>query len=180
MQHAIGQQLVALALEQCSEDMPPVFTAMAQFYLANADAIHRLWNEGVHTLVHGDVHDGNMFLDGENPGFLDWALVASAPAMRDVGYFLAATLSPQDQQLHHLDMLDYYRDQLLEMGVAAPSREELLLQYSWHAVYVWVGATATLAMGDAWQDSSYVKRSLERLHLTLEQLDSIAALKANI
>ena len=41
-----------LALEQFGGDMPPVFTTMAQLYLANADAIHRLWNEGVPTLIH--------------------------------------------------------------------------------------------------------------------------------
>lgn len=100
--------------------------------------------------------------------------------MRDVGYFLAGTLTPEDQQNHHLEMLDYYRQQLLKQGVAAPGLDELLLQYSWHAVYVWVGAAVTLAMGDAWQPSRYVLRSLERLHLTLEQLESVNRLTNSI
>ena len=59
-------------------------------------------------------------------------------------------------------MLAYYRDQLLANGVPAPSTQELWQQYQWHAAYVWVGATVTLAMGDAWQPVSYVLASLER------------------
>jgi len=62
-------------------------------------------------------------------------------------------------------------------GVPAPSLDELLLQYSWYAVYVWVGATVTLAMGDAWQSLSYVQRSLERVHSALEELDSLGNLR---
>jgi len=43
---------------------------------------------------------------------------------------------------------------------------------------VWVGATVTLAMGDAWQPVSYVKASLERLHAAMESLGSVAALRS--
>lgn len=179
-QHAIGRQLVGRALEQHASEMPGIFSSLAELYLRETDAIHALWNRGTQTLIHGDVHDGNLFLDGENTGLLDWAVVARGPGMRDVGYFLAGTLSPEDQQKHHLEMLDYYRLQLLEQGVTGVNLDDLLLQYSWHAVYVWLSATVTLAMGDAWQPSRYVQRSLERLHLTLEQLDAVHSLGSNL
>ena len=180
LQHDIAVQLVDRALSLHSAAMPAVFQDMGELYLQQTAAIHRLWEEGAATLVHGDVHDANLFLAGDTPGFLDWALLARAPAMRDTGYFLAATLSPEHQQTQQKNLLAYYREQLLANGAAAPAFEELWRQYQWHAAYVWVGAAATLAMGDAWQPVNYVLRSLERLHGALEALDSVAAIRRQL
>jgi len=62
---------------------------------------------------------------------------------------------------HRRRLLEYYRAELLAQGVAAPSLDDLYRYYQWHAAYVWVGAAATLAMGDAWQPINYVMASLE-------------------
>jgi thiamine kinase-like enzyme len=180
LQYDFTKTLVSRALQQHSSTMPPVFTDMGELYMAHTDQVHRLWNEGTPTFIHGDVHDGNMFLDGEQPGFLDWALLAKGPGMRDVGYFLAGALSDFDQKSHSRELLSYYRDELSRHGVAAPPLEELWRQYQWHAAYVWVGAAVTLSMGDAWQPVDYVTATLERLHSALEELDSVAALRTAI
>ncbi len=177
-QHPIAVTLVEQALSQHGATQPPVFHELSELYLANTDAIHALWNQGVPTLVHGDAHDGNLFMDGDRPGFLDWALVARAPAMRDVGYFLAATLLPGDREHLLVPLLDSYRDGLLAAGVAPPSGDELREQLRWHAVYVWVGTAVTLAMGDAWQPVEYVQATLARLHATLDAENCAAALRA--
>jgi aminoglycoside phosphotransferase (APT) family kinase protein len=178
VQHEIALRLITQALEKHAATMPAVFRAMGELYLARADDIHQLWNRGAPTLIHGDVHDGNLFFDADDPGFLDWAIVARGSAMRDVGYFLAGTLSPDDQRAWGSDMLTFYRAQLLELGAPAPSAQELWQQYQWHAAYVWVGATVTLAMGDAWQPVNYVMGSLERLHASLEYLGSVEAIRS--
>lgn len=177
IQHEITGPLIEQALGQYGEQMPPVFTAMGELYLAHADRIHALWREGTATLIHGDVHDANLFLDGQTPGFLDWALVARGPGMRDVGYYLAGTLSEQDQQQHNRALLEHYRRELLAREADAPPLEVLWRQYQWHAAYVWVGATVTLAMGDAWQPLNYVLRSLQQLHPALDCLDTVNALR---
>lgn len=178
LQHEIAVQLIQLSLEQHAATMPAVFRAMGELYLQHADAVHQLWLRGAPTLIHGDVHDANLFFDADQPGFLDWAMVARGPAMRDTGYFLAGTLTPQHQREAGRELLDYYRKQLLALGVPAPSAQELWQQYQWHAAYVWVGAAVTLAMGDAWQPVNYVKASLERLHAAMEQLGSVEAIRA--
>lgn len=180
IQHDIGAQLIAQSLEMHATSMPPVFTAMGELYLADPDAIHQLWARGSPTVIHGDVHDANLFYDKDQPGFLDWAMVARGPAMRDVGYFLAGMLTPEDQRKSGRDLMAYYRDQLLALDVSAPSAEELWQQYQWHAAYVWVGAAATLAMGDAWQPVKYVKSSLQRLHAALDTLGSVEAIRAAV
>ena len=178
LQHPVAPRLIQRALVEHATRMPPVFTALGELYIAHTDAIHRLWSLGAPTLIHGDVHDGNLFFDGDTPGFVDWALVARGPGMRDVGYFLAATLNPDDQREQARELLSYYREQLQSHGVVAPPMQELWRQYQWHAAYVWVGAVTTLAMGDAWQPVSYVRRSLERLHPALAYLDTVGALRA--
>jgi hypothetical protein len=177
LQHDIALQLIALALEMHAATMPPVFREMGELYLSRANDIHQLWLRGTPTLIHGDVHDANLFYDADQPGFLDWAMVARGPALRDVGYFLAGTLTPQDQRDAGRDLLGYYRAQLSALGAPAPPAPELWQQYQWHAAYVWVGATVTLAMGDAWQPVSYVKASLERLHAAMVTLGSVEAIR---
>jgi hypothetical protein len=176
-QHEIALTLIQLSLEQHAATMPPVFRAMGELYLEHADAIHQLWQRGAPTLIHGDVHDANLFYDADLPGFLDWAIVSRAPAMRDTGYFLAGTLTPQHQRESGRELLGYYRKQLLALGAPAPSTEELWQQYQWHAAYVWVGAAVTLAMGEAWQPVNYVKASLERLHAAMDYLGSVDAIR---
>ncbi len=176
-QHAIAVDLIKIALEQYEQQMPPVFGDMARLYLEHTDAIHDLWQRGTPTVVHGDVHDANLFLDGREPGFLDWAIVARAPAMRDVGYFLAGTLTPEHRAGHDRELVAFYREQLLANGAQASSLDELWQQYQWHAAYVWVGAAVTLAMGDEWQPVNYVLSSLERLHPALDTLGSVEAIR---
>ena len=129
-------------------------------------------------MIHGDVHDANLFYDGDRPGFLDWALVARGPAMRDVGYFLAGTLLEEDQREAGRPLLEFYREQLLSLGAPAPGIDELWQQYQWHAAYVWVGAAVTLAMGDAWQPVNYVMASLEKLHTAMDILGSVDAIRS--
>jgi thiamine kinase-like enzyme len=180
VQHDIAKHLIALALEKHAANMPGVFKEMGELYLSHTDAIHQLWLRGAPTLIHGDVHDGNLFYDAGEPGFLDWAMVARAPALRDVGYFLAGTLTPQDQRDHGAQMLSYYREQLLALDITAPPMQELWQQYQWHAAYVWLGAAVTLAMGDAWQPVNYLQASMGRLHAALEHLGSVAAIRAAI
>lgn len=174
--HDIALDLVKQALEQHAEAMPPVFHEMGELFLENADGVYGLWAEGAHTVVHGDAHDANLFYD-DRPGFLDWAIVSKAPAMRDVGYFLAGTLTDADRSQARV-LLGEYRDQLLALGVDAASLDELWQQCQWHAAYVWVGATVTLAMGDAWQPVNYVMSSLERLHGALEAFGSLESLRS--
>ena len=90
----------------------------------------------------------------------------------------SVALSEQDQKAHGRGLLAYYREQLIAHGITAPGAQELWQQYQWHATYVWVGAAVTLAMGDAWQPVDYVKSSLQRVHAAMEELDSVAAVKA--
>ena len=181
--HPMGPKLVEKALQQYAASMPQVFEETASFYLENVDAVHALWNQGVATLVHGDIHDGNLYYDPElagqgGPGFLDWGVMSRTSCMRDVAYFLAGTPTPEDRRQHQQQLLDDYFS-ALESQLAGPiDRAALHEQYQWHIVYVWVAAVTTLAMGSEWQPLNYVSRTMERLHLALADNQGLAALKS--
>ena len=72
--------------------VPAPLQALVPRLIAARDALEDTWAEGPLTLVHGDVHAGNLyFLPGE-VGFLDWQVVQRCQGMRDVSYFLANSI----------------------------------------------------------------------------------------
>ncbi len=182
--HPMAPRLVERAMGQYADSMPPVFRAMGDFYLENAAGIHQLWTGGTPTLVHGDVHDGNLFYDenygGENsgtPGFLDWAIVGRTSCMRDVAYFMTGSLKPEDRSRHQAELLEFYYRELSRNTGASVDTDSLWTQYQWHAAYVWLAAVTTLAMGSEWQPLNYVMRTMERLNRAIEDCNSRASLE---
>ncbi len=90
---------------------------------------------------HGDVHPGNVYLDGAGrPSFLDWQLVQRGSWNVDVGYHIAATLSVDDRRDREDDLLRHYLDRLTSLGVEAPSWEQArpaLRHGIVHGYYLW-------------------------------------------
>ncbi len=90
--------------------------------LRDAERLHRLYPTLVAesaratpwTVLHGDAHVGNLFLDGAGrPGFLDWQLVHRGPWFLDVGYHLASTMPADDRRRHEIDLLRHHLDRRL-------------------------------------------------------------------
>jgi hypothetical protein len=82
-----GTRFIRQAVDTIGDQFGDAFHRIADLYLARAEDIVQLWNEGTGTLVHGDSHIGNLFVDvagGDRTGFLDWAVVCRAPGLRDV------------------------------------------------------------------------------------------------
>src|SRR5206468_3652314 len=75
-------------------------------------AIRKLWeldDAGPLTLVHGDAHLGNTYIDRQGrPGFLDWQCVCVGPALWDVAYFIGGALSAEDRCAHERSLLLHY------------------------------------------------------------------------
>ncbi|MVZ99791.1 phosphotransferase [Actinomadura sp. LD22] len=93
------------------------------------------------TVVHGDPHVGNVYLDGDGrPAFLDWQLVQRGPWYLDVGYHIASTLSVEDRRRTEEDLLRHYLDRLRAEGVEAPSWDEArqgVRRGIVHGFYLW-------------------------------------------
>src|SRR6202012_5678467 len=83
---------IKLALDQFGDEMPPVFRRLAELYIERSYDVITLFNQGEHTLIHGDCHIGNLFVENGLTGFYDLAVAGRAPGMRDFAYFMCNSL----------------------------------------------------------------------------------------
>ena len=84
-----------MAVDAIGDRLDATFHRIAELYLGRAAEIVELWNSGPRTLVHGDPHLGNLFVDvagGDRTGFLDWAMLGRSPGLRDVAYVLCNSI----------------------------------------------------------------------------------------
>ncbi len=170
---AMGAMIVQSALDQFAGGLPPEFSQMGERYIACNREIGALWNEGERTLIHGDNHIGNLFVEAGRTGFYDWAVASRFPGMRDVAYFLCNSLPTEVRRSEEGALLGRYRARLAEHGVdldASVAHE----QYRLFSIYSWISATTTAAMGSRWQPAEVGYRATERTTqaiIDLEVLD---------
>jgi len=148
-----GATFVQMAVDTLGDRLDADFHRIADLYLARAPEIVRLWNAGARTLVHGDPHMGNLFVDeraGGVTGFLDWAMVGRSPGLRDVAYVLCNSVPAEVRAAGEKEWLARYCGLLAEAGVTL-SFDDAWRQYRLFALYSWVSATSTAGMGSKWQ-----------------------------
>jgi aminoglycoside phosphotransferase (APT) family kinase protein len=111
------------------------FVELAELYLARHDELQALWHEGPHTLIHGDPHIGNLFLDAGRVGFLDWGIINVNTPMRDVGYFLTMAMQVEDRRAHERELLRHYLDVRAGFGASPISFDDAWFAHRIHAAY---------------------------------------------
>lgn len=167
---AMGAAIVQSALDQFADGLPAAFRRLGELYIARNRDIGSLWNEGERTLIHGDDHIGNLFVDAGRTGFYDWAVASCYPGMRDVAYFLCNSLPTEVRRAEEDALIARYRAGLADRGVDLPegvARE----QYRLFSVYSWIAATTTAAMGSKWQPAEVGRRATERATQAVVDLD---------
>ncbi|MGZ4797311.1 MAG: phosphotransferase family protein [Acidimicrobiia bacterium] len=163
------------ALESFGAEQAPEFLAVGRTYVSRTAEVLDAWDEGPRTLVHGDPHSGNLFLDGARIGFLDWGMVSRSPGMRDVAYHLCNSL-PRDVRIALEDeLLERYRTVLQRAGVVL-DRDTAWEQYRLFSVFAWVSAVSTVAVGDRWQPSARAVAAMDRTTQALIDLDAAGCL----
>ncbi len=172
MRGAIGLGLVKTGVESFGAEQPPAFHAVARIYLDHNEALCDRLEAGPATLLHGDPHLGNLFLDGNRVGFLDWACTARGPALRDVAYFLGASVDTDVRRAEERGALERYLAILEEAGAPAPSFDDAWRDDRIHVVNAWVAATATLAAGARMQSVEVGRRALARANAAVADLAS--------
>lgn len=173
---AMGASLVQSAVDQFADQLPDDFRRMGEVYVGRTRDVGALWNEGERTLIHGDDHIGNLFVDSGRTGFYDWAVASRYPGMRDVAYFLCNSLPTEVRRAEEDALLARYRAGLAVRGVSIP--EQLVReQYRLFSIYSWVSAATTAAMGSRWQPAEVgyaaTVRTTQAL-IDLEVLDLLA------
>jgi hypothetical protein len=141
---------------------------LADAYRALAEAVS---GPGPWSVIHGDAHVGNLFLDAAGrPSFLDWQLAQRGPWYLDVGYHVASALTVADRRHAEQDLLRHYLSELGAAGIDVPSWDE-----AWHGfrrgivhgLYLWA---ITLKV-----DPAVTSVLLERLGTAAADHDAYAA-----
>jgi hypothetical protein len=177
MRGARGAQFIESALEQFGADSPPVFTELCRLYVDHHEGICDLWDEGEQTLIHGDTHLGNQFVDSDEVGLYDWAVISRSPGIRDVSIYLGNSCPTEVRRTEQEGWLRRYREVLVEGGVDAPSFETLWDRYRRGVLYAWVAATATAATGSRWQPIEVGRAGMARSTQTCADLDTVGAFR---
>lgn len=168
-------RFVRKALDVFGDEMPPAFAAVGSLYADHTAEVLDLWDEGERTLIHGDPHMGNLFLDGSTVGFLDWAMTSRSPGMRDVAYFCCNSLPREVRREAESELLDRYLAGLAARGVTMPRglAEE---QYRLFSVFSWVSSVSTAAVGSRWQPAPRALAAMERTTQAIDDLDAAGLL----
>ncbi|HZR13268.1 MAG TPA: phosphotransferase [Acidimicrobiia bacterium] len=172
-----GGRFIERAVDVLGDRIDESFHRIARIYVARTADIVQLWREGPGTLVHGDSHLGNLFVDGSRTGFLDWAVVCRAPGVRDVAYVLCNSIPADVREVIERELVDRYCELLARGGVALDPAVAWD-QYRLHAVYSWVAATSTAGMGSRWQPISVGLGGTVRATAACAHLDSAGLLES--
>lgn len=173
---------IPLALERFGDEMGPGFRRLAALYIDRPSEVAAVLRSGTPTLIHGDAHLGNLLVDeadGGRPGFFDWAMVWRASGLRDVAYVLGNSIPTEVRRAGEHDWIRAYVETLAAEGIIVDATDAWE-QYRYHAVYSWASATSTAAMGALWQSERIGQGGMRRATATIEDLDSVGALEAQL
>ena len=174
-----GADMLRYGIDNHRDRLTDAFVAVAELYVADRAALHALWQEGPRTVIHGDPHIGNLFLDGDRVGFLDWGIINAGTPMRDVSYLLTMAMQPDDRRAAERDLLRHYLDALAAAdGPAIPS-DEAWTAHRVHAAYTVPAScqVVTFPADASPQRQVFADAFLERAQASLDDLDALGALR---
>ena len=172
-------QFIVSAVDQFAGEMPSVFRRLGDLYAERSLDIVALFNEGERTLIHGDTHSGNLFVDRGRTGFFDWAVAGRGPGIRDVAYFLCNSLPIEVRRKEEASLLARYRCRLSDNGVTLDERTAEQ-QYRLFSVYSWIAAASTAGMGAQWQPIDVARRAMVSTTQAIEDLDAVGLLEERL
>ena len=123
--------------------------------------------------MHGDCHVGNLFFENGRPGFLDWQVVARAPGVRDLAYFLCNSLPTELREAQQRALVERYCRALGQGGGPALDVEEAWQGLRLFALYCWLSAAFTAGAGGALQSEKIARAGLERAQRAIDQLETL-------
>jgi hypothetical protein len=157
--------------------LTPAYAATAEIYLDRHAEVEALWNAGPQTLIHGDPHIGNVFLDGLRVGFLDWGMLTVMPPMRDVSYFMCMAMTPADRAAHERDLLRHYLDRRRASGGSEISFDDAWTAHRVQAAYTVLASFLSFAPHyDTAELAGFNGAFRARSFAALDDLDTVGAL----
>jgi aminoglycoside/choline kinase family phosphotransferase len=161
-----------------ADELSDDYIAVGRLYVDHHLELERVWADGPPTLVHGDPHIGNLFVDHDRVGFLDWGMTTIGSPLKDVSYFLTMGVEPEDRRKMQTDLLQHYLDVRRSLGGTAISFDD-----AWAAHRVLAGYNVVASFLGLTPPYNAPERRLfsssfrQRAMLALEDLETVAALR---
>jgi Phosphotransferase enzyme family len=177
-----GAHYIKRAVDTIGDRFDESFHRIADFYLEHGPEVAALWFQGTPTLIHGDAHIGNLFVDtaaGGRTGFLDWAVVCAAPGVRDVAYVMCNSVPVELRESMERGVVDDYCAGIAERG-GSIDPDETWDSYRIQALYSWVASVSTAGMGSKWQASDIGLSASARATSACTYLASVDAARVRL
>ncbi len=87
------------------------------------DAVYAALHAGPFSLTHADLHQENLFFDGDEAVFIDWAAAERSNPAKDVAKLTGSCLDPKSVRQIQPEMIRHYRDELARTVQDAASKE---------------------------------------------------------
>lgn len=171
--------LMRFVLDQNADVLSDTYKTIGELYVEHHASFHALWDEGPRTYVHGDLHIGNVFLDGDRVGFLDWGLSKTSTHLRDVSYFLTMSVDVEARRANERALLETYLGALASAGGTPIDLEHAWQTHRLQASYTVIATF--LAYMPSYADSDGVALSdglLRHANAAIEDLEVVDALRS--
>jgi hypothetical protein len=174
-----GADMLRYGIDHHRDRLTDAFVAVAEAYIADQAALHALWHEGPATVIHGDPHLGNLFLDGPRVGFLDWGIINVNTPLRDVSYFMTMAMQPEQRREAERDLLRTYLQALTGAGGPDISFAEAWQAHRIHAAYTVPASCQVVTFPENASPGRrvFADAFLHRAQACLDDLDAVGALR---
>lgn len=170
--------LMRMVLDANAGRLSPGYTAIGELYAKHHAGFDAMWHSGPQTWTHGDPHIGNVFLDGDRVGFLDWGLSRVSTHLRDVSYFLTMSVDVEARRAHERELLQGYLDALRAAGGTRIAFDDAWAAHRLHASYTVVATfLAYMPSYRAGDGVGLGSALLARADAAVEDLEVVAAVR---
>lgn len=169
--------IMRMVLDQNADALTPAYRAIGERYVEHHAWFHEIWHAGPQTYAHGDLHIGNVYLDGDRVGFIDWGLSQSSTHLRDVSYFLTMSVDVVVRRKEERALLQTYLDALRAEGGLVIDPEDAWRQHRLQASYTVIATFLSFMPSYMAGDGQELGQALlERANAAIEDLEVVAAL----
>ena len=156
--------------------VPDRIKAQGRISFERSAAIDAFWASQPQTVLHGDPHLGNLFFEGDRPGFIDWQVARAGAGVRDVAYFATSSVDPDLLRKIERGLVERYVTRLDAAGVAVELDHQWTL-YRAGSTDFYGSAVAASEAGERAQDPAVTRAGVERVVAAIEAHDSFTVLE---
>jgi hypothetical protein len=171
-------QTLRHVVAHCRGELSDAYLAVAALYADHGEAIEALWEAGPQTLIHGDAHIGNLFVDGDRIGFLDWGMAKIGTPLRDVSFFLTMGVESEDRRRDQRAWIQHYLGVRRALGGSEIAFDDAWRAHRLHAAYTVIASFLSLVPPyNTEARRMFTSNFRARAMAALDDLDSVGALR---